>query len=219
MRHIQISKLSSRFKKACLALPLVALIFASCEEVQEAGRYDNWQARNEAFMDSLARELNALVVTEEDADRMQVGELFRIKDEQASTTDQEVYVYAKKIVANPEGQRPLYTETVSVYYYGTLINGDNFDGTFEGYSALDQEIPSPPDKVATEFDWTADFAIDDSGLRTGWKAALQLMKTGERWIVYLPYQSGYGAEGGGSIPGYSVLAFDIILDAIVAEED
>lgn len=219
MRHIQISKFSSRVKKACLALPLVALLFVSCEEVQEAGRYDDWQARNEVFMDSLARELNALVVTEEDADRMQVGELFRIKDEQASTTDQDVYVYAKKIVANPEGQRPLYTETVSVYYYGTLINGDRFDGTFEGYSALDQEIPSPPDKVATEFDWTADFAIDDSGLRTGWKTALQLMKTGERWIVYLPYQSGYGAEGGGSIPGYSVLAFDIILDAIVAEED
>ena len=201
----------------CLLMYLVC--FTACEEVEEAGRYDNWQARNEAFIDSLAHEPNVLVATEEDVDRVQVGELFRIMDEQASTTDQDVYVYGKKIVANPEGKRPLYTETVSVYYYGTLINGDRFDGTFDGYSALDREIPSPPDKVATEFDWTADFAIDDSGLRTGWKAALQLMKTGERWIVYLPYQSGYGTDGSGSIPGYSVLAFDIILDAIVADED
>ena len=198
---------------------MATLFFVSCEEVQEAGRYDNWQARNEAFIDSLSHEPNVFVATEADVDRMQVGELFRIKDEQASTTGQDVYVYCKKIVANPEGVRPLYTETVSVYYYGTLITGERFDGTFEGYSALDGEIPSPPDKVVTEFDWTTDFAIDDSGLRTGWKAALQLMKTGERWIVYLPYQSGYGTDGYGSIRGYSVLAFDIILDAIVAEED
>ncbi|WP_307757435.1 FKBP-type peptidyl-prolyl cis-trans isomerase [uncultured Mediterranea sp.] len=211
--------LNSQFKKLLLVLPLVTLFFVSCEEVQEASKYDNWQARNEAFIDSLSREPNVFVSKEEDADRMQVGELFRIKDDLASTTAQEVYIYCKKIVANTEGQRPIYTETVSTYYYGTLITGDKFDGTFNGYSAIDQEIPSPPDKVVTEFDWTADFAIDNSSLRTGWKAALQLMKTGERWMVYLPYQSAYGTSGSGSIPGYSTLAFDIVLDDIVTDED
>lgn len=211
--------LNSQFKKLLLVLPLVTLFFVSCEEVQEASKYDNWQARNEAFIDSLSREPIVFVSKEEDADRMQVGELFRIKDDLASTTAQEVYIYCKKIVANTEGQRPIYTETVSTYYYGTLITGDKFDGTFNGYSAIDQEIPSPPDKVVTEFDWTADFAIDNSSLRTGWKAALQLMKTGERWMVYLPYQSAYGTSGSGSIPGYSTLAFDIVLDDIVTDED
>ncbi len=211
--------LNSQFKKLLLVLPLVTLFFVSCEEVQEASKYDNWQARNEAFIDSLSREPNVFVSKEEDADRMQVGELFRIKDDLASTTAQEVYIYCKKIVANTEGQRPIYTETVSTYYYGTLITGDKFDGTFNGYSAIDQEIPSPPDKVVTEFDWTADFAIDNSSLRTGWKAALQLMKTGERWMVYLPYQSAYGTSGTEGIPGYSTLAFDIILDDIVTDED
>lgn len=211
--------LNSQFKKLLLVLPLVTLFFVSCEEVQEASKYDNWQARNEAFIDSLSREPNVFVATEADVDRMQVGELFRIKDDLASTTAQEVYIYCKKIVANTEGQRPIYTETVSTYYYGTLITGDKFDGTFNGYSAIDQEIPSPPDKVVTEFDWTADFAIDNSSLRTGWKAALQLMKTGERWMVYLPYQSAYGTSGSGSIPGYSTLAFDIVLDDIVTDED
>lgn len=211
--------LNSQFKKLLLVLPLVTLFFVSCEEVQEASKYDNWQARNEAFIDSLSREPNVFVATEADVDRMQVGELFRIKDDLASTTAQEVYIYCKKIVANTEGQRPIYTETVSTYYYGTLITGDKFDGTFNGYSAIDQEIPSPPDKVVTEFDWTADFAINNSSLRTGWKAALQLMKTGERWMVYLPYQSAYGTSGSKNIPGYSTLAFDIILDDIVTDED
>ena len=43
-------------KILCFLLPLAALLFASCEEVQEASKYDNWQARNEAFIDSIARE-------------------------------------------------------------------------------------------------------------------------------------------------------------------
>lgn len=211
--------LNSQFKKLLFVLPLVTLFFVSCEEVQEASKYDNWQARNEAFIDSLSREPNVFVATEVDVDRMQVGELFRIKDDLASTTAQEVYIYCKKIVANTEGQRPIYTETVSTYYYGTLITGDKFDGTFNGYSAIDQEIPSPPDKVVTEFDWTADFAIDNSSLRTGWKAALQLMRTGERWMLYIPYQSAYGTSGSKSIRGYSALAFDLILDDIVTDEE
>ena len=35
-------------KILCFLLPLAALLLASCEEVQEASKYDNWQARNEA---------------------------------------------------------------------------------------------------------------------------------------------------------------------------
>ena len=43
-------------KILCFLLPLAALLLASCEEVQEASKYDNWQSRNEAFIDSIARE-------------------------------------------------------------------------------------------------------------------------------------------------------------------
>ena len=36
-----------------LPILLLALAFTSCEETKEVSRYDNWQARNEAFIDSL----------------------------------------------------------------------------------------------------------------------------------------------------------------------
>ena len=36
-----------------LPILLLALVFTSCEETKEVSRYDNWQARNEAFIDSL----------------------------------------------------------------------------------------------------------------------------------------------------------------------
>ena len=36
------------------SLVLLALAFVSCSETEEVGKYDNWRARNEAFIDSLA---------------------------------------------------------------------------------------------------------------------------------------------------------------------
>ena len=205
------------FKTICFVLPLAALLFASCEEVQEASKYDNWQSRNEAFIDSIAGETGKVfVATLEDADRMEPGRLFAIATT-SGTTAGEQYVYCKKITANPEGRRPLYTETVSAYYYGTLITGDKFDGNFTGYSAVDRQELNAEDKKPTEFDAPAEFAV--SGMITGWTAALQLMRTGERWMLYIPYQSAYGTSGSKSIRGYSALAFDLILDDIVTDEE
>lgn len=205
------------FKTICFVLPLAALLFASCEEVQEASKYDNWQARNEAYIDSIAGETGKVfVATLEDADRMEPGRLFAIATT-SGTTAGEQYVYCKKITANPEGRRPLYTETVSAYYYGTLITGDKFDGNFTGYSAVDRQELNAEDKKPTVFDAPTEFTV--SGVITGWTAALQLMRTGERWMLYIPYQSAYGTSGSGSIPGYSALAFDIILDDIVTDEE
>ena len=43
-------------KKSLLFLPFLLWLagaFVSCEEVEEAGKYDNWRERNEAFADSI----------------------------------------------------------------------------------------------------------------------------------------------------------------------
>ena len=204
-------------KILCFLLPLAALLLASCEEVQEASKYDNWQARNEAFIDSIARETGGLIIdSEEKAAAVEVGRLFAIATT-AGTMSDDQYVYCKKITANPDGRRPLYTESVSAYYYGTLITGDRFDGNFTGYSALDQGTLNATDKAPTEFDAPSEFSV--SGVIAGWTAALQLMKTGERWMLYIPYQSGYGTSGSGSILGYSALTFDLDLVEVVEDED
>lgn len=204
-------------KILCFLLPLAALLFASCEEVQKASKYDNWQARNEAFIDSIARETGGLIIdSEEKAAAVEVGRLFAIATT-AGTMSGDQYVYCKKITANPDGRRPLYTESVSAYYYGTLITGDRFDGNFTGYSALDQGTLNATDKAPTEFDAPSEFSV--SGVIAGWTAALQLMKTGERWMLYIPYQSGYGTSGSGSILGYSALTFDLDLVEVVEDED
>ena len=37
------------------SLVLLTLAFVSCSETEEVGKYDNWRARNEAYIDSMLR--------------------------------------------------------------------------------------------------------------------------------------------------------------------
>ena len=201
-------------KILCFLLPLAALLFASCEEVQEASKYDNWQSRNEAFIDSIARETgDVLVATEEDALNMPVGKMFKVMLNSASVSGRAVYVYCRKVKANPSGRRPLYTETTSLYYCGSLITGDVFEGNFVGYTAVDQILSG--DKNPTEFDAPRDFTV--SGWL--WTDPIQFMREGERWLMYFPWEGAYGESGKDNIPGYSVLTFDVDFVEIVEDED
>lgn len=207
-------------KKFLLLLPFLfflAGVWVSCEEVEEAGKYDNWRERNEAFADSIKRLTGEnYVATAEQADAMEPGKLYAIQTT-AGTTEGMQYVYCKKLVKNETGERPLYTgyhSVVSAFYYGTLITGDSFDGNFEGYSSLDKDIPwNGTMKEPTAFDSSASFSV--SGVIDGWTAALQYMRTGERWMLYIPWQSAYGASGQNDIRGYSALTFDLVLERIV----
>ena len=207
-----------------LLLAIGALV--SCEEVEEASEYDNWRERNEAFIDSIRRETGEIyVATEEYVQRVPEGQLFAIRDWQVSTNENAYYIYCKKIKALDDyttARRPLSTETVSAYYYGTLINGLNFDGNFSGYGATDQGFLDKNDaeKAPTDFDSPAEFDVNGN-IISGWSIVLQYMYVGERWIVYIPWQCGYGSSGSssGSIPGYSALAFDMQLEGVVEDED
>ena len=97
-----------------------------------------------------------------------------------------------RIIQNGYGKRPASTDTVKVYYTGTLINHVIFDGTSPGLPAsmkLNSVIP-------------------------GWIEALQLMREGDHWLLTIPPNLGYGVRGspdGTTIPPNQVLVFDIRL--------
>ena len=96
-----------------------------------------------------------------------------------------------RIIQNGYGKRPAATDAVTVYYTGTLINKVIFDGTSPGLPAtmrLSSVIP-------------------------GWIEALQLMREGDRWLLTIPPNLGYGVRGSGegTIPPNQVLLFDIRL--------
>lgn len=199
-----------------VAATLLLGMFTSCDEVSEAGEYDNWTVRNQQFVDSLHTLVGSNVVTTlEEADAMPLQKHFAVEVPVSSTTAGKAYVYCQKLVSNPDGERPLYAghnSTVSAFYYGTLITGDMFDGNFTGFSATDKDVSNIEEKQPTSSDEPVDFNV--KSVIAGWTWPLQYMHEGERWIVYIPQECAYGTDDNGSIPGYSALTFDIILDDV-----
>ena len=101
-----------------------------------------------------------------------------------------------EILVAGDGDKPVAESTVRTHYHGTLIDGTVFD------SSVDRGEP-------------AEFPVN--GVIAGWTEALQLMRTGSKWRLYLPYQLAYGERGaGGAIGPYAALIFDVELLAIVS---
>jgi FKBP-type peptidyl-prolyl cis-trans isomerase FklB len=92
---------------------------------------------------------------------------------------------------NKEGIHPLPVDTVVVNYIGTLVDGTEFDNSFKRGKP-------------------ASFPLN--GVIKGWTAILQMMVPGDKWIVYIPYELGYGEQGSsGTIPPGAALTFVIHL--------
>jgi peptidylprolyl isomerase/FKBP-type peptidyl-prolyl cis-trans isomerase FklB len=97
-----------------------------------------------------------------------------------------------KIVRNgpATGMRPQEGDLIKVHYEGKLPDGTVFDSSYE------RGAPA---------------AMPLDGLIPGWIEALKLMRPGDEWIIFLPPELGYGAEGAGKIPPNSALIFRIEL--------
>lgn len=178
------------------SLVLIALAFTACSETEEVSRYDNWQARSEAFIDSIANvyvgQQNGSIAVTDEKER-----LYAFTD---LTNNQKIYV--KKIQDGDGTESPVYTSTISAYYRMSYLNGDVVQQTFTGTEP-------------TEFDSPAEFSLD--GVISGWSYTLVHMKAGDFWTLYIPYQSGYGSGTGsdGSLQAYSALVYNVKLDKIV----
>lgn len=188
---------------------LLTLFFVSCSETEEAGRYDNWQTRNEAYIDSLTN------VFETAPDK---GGLSRIRV-QSGTSSDFLYYKVKTAITTDEqndelaGRQPTSNATVKVYYKGTNILGEYFDGNFSG------KDPVAGDPNANVGDSTPAL-MPLSSMITGWIEALQVMKIGDRWEIFIPAKYAYGStDKSTQIPAYSTLIFDIqLLDSDAVSE-
>jgi len=175
--------------KKIVLLPVLLLMmllsFTSCNESTAVSQYDNWQQRNQTYLDSLQNVV----------DSKSNPNLFVV----TAMSNSKLKIYAEKVAGYVEtGGRPLDTDTVQVYYRGKLINGEVFDQNFS------ETNPNP------NFDIPFKTAVN-GGVIAGWTEVLRLMKKGERWMVYIPYQLAYGTAGSGAILGYSTLIFDMNL--------
>lgn len=100
-----------------------------------------------------------------------------------------------KVITEGKGQMPKATDTVTVNYKGTLIDGTEFDSSYK------RKEP-------------ATFPV--SGVIKGWTEALQLMPVGSKWELFVPADLAYGERGtmGGPIGPNAVLIFEVELLSI-----
>lgn len=100
-----------------------------------------------------------------------------------------------EVLKKADGPKPAVTDTVSVHYRGTLINGTEFDSSYKRGEP-------------------ATFPLQ--GVIKGWTEALQLMPVGSKWKLVIPSELAYGERGAGSDIGPNeTLIFEVELLGIV----
>jgi len=102
-----------------------------------------------------------------------------------------------KVITTGTGPTPKATDTVSVNYKGTLIDGTEFD-------------------ASDKHGGPATFPVN--GVIPGWTEALQLMPVGSKWQLFIPPSLAYGENGPPSIGSNQALIFEVELVSIKKPE-
>jgi len=103
-----------------------------------------------------------------------------------------------QVLQEGTGAKPGPNDRVTVHYTGTTLKGEKFD------SSYDRGTP-------------ATFPV--GGVIPGWTEALQLMKAGAKYKIFIPAELAYGENGSGPAIGpNSVLVFDVELISVEKEK-
>ena len=102
-----------------------------------------------------------------------------------------------KILLAGTGPKPTTSDTVTVNYRGTLVNGTEFDSSYK----RGQPTTFPV-----------------AGVIKGWTEALQLMPVGSKWQLFIPSDLAYGERGPGDIGPNATLIFEVELLKIAEKE-
>ena len=95
-----------------------------------------------------------------------------------------------KVISPGSGASPKPTDSVTVNYRGTLLDGTEFDSSYKRGQP-------------------AQFQVD--GVIKGWQEALVLMKPGAKWELYIPPELAYDLNSPPPIPPGSMLKFEVEL--------
>jgi FKBP-type peptidyl-prolyl cis-trans isomerase FkpA len=95
-----------------------------------------------------------------------------------------------EVLKNGEGSKPKATDTVTVNYLGTLLDGTEFDSSY----SRNKSASFPLNRVIK-----------------GWTEGVQLMNVGAKYKFYVPADLAYGARSTGKISSHSSLIFEVEL--------
>ncbi|MDI7258626.1 MAG: FKBP-type peptidyl-prolyl cis-trans isomerase [Thermodesulfobacteriota bacterium] len=98
-----------------------------------------------------------------------------------------------RVIKNGSGKKPKLTDTVTTHYKGTLIDGTEFDSSYQRGQPASFQV---------------------NGVVAGWTEALQRMEEGAKWQLFVPSQLAYGERGAGPIGPNATLIFEVELISV-----
>lgn len=124
-------------------------------------------------------------------DSQETIEQYLTRSNLMSTVTKDPRGFYYQIMTPGTGATPTLSSKVTVFYKGSLTNGNIFD----------QTSANP-----------VTFGLNQ--LILGWQYGIPLVKAGGRIMLYLPPSLGYGSQSMGQIPANSALIFDITLQGV-----
>jgi FKBP-type peptidyl-prolyl cis-trans isomerase len=105
-----------------------------------------------------------------------------------------------EVIRSGNGATPTKADTVTTHYQGKLISGKIFDGSYKTKEPAEDDDP---------------ISFSVGGVIKGWTEALQLMKVGDKWRLFIPSELAYGErQQGRDIGPNSILIFELELIGI-----
>ncbi len=185
--------IASRLKQQGIELDVPALNQGMTDAFNGSEYTINDEQRLEAKTQFTAELRDAMVKEQADsaATNLATGKAFleeNGKKEGIITTDSGLQY---KILSTGDGKMPKASDTVTTHYKGTLIDGREFDSSYKR-------------------DTPASFPV--KGVIKGWTEALQLMRVGDKWQLFIPSDLAYGATKRSElIEANSTLIFELEL--------
>ncbi len=211
--------------KTLISVIVASMAFVSCQETDNTfDPYENWQARNADWWEAIVRDSVHAAI---DQAKAQWGEqwqehcqwrmirtLYKSQDEAGTILDSICVkdlgndLTGEELQASIEKGSPAHSDSVRISFRGYLMPALNYTG-HGSEMAVVQEVFSTSYYGDYNPSTATPVLMGISGLVEGFKTALQYMKDGDHWMIYIPYKLGYNATAQGKIPAYSTLQFDV----------
>lgn len=158
-----------------------------------AGKAEMTEEETRAALESLDKRVAEKMKTqaaEKAATNKKAGDEFRAEFEKKDGVKKTESGLLYQVMTPGEGETPKETDTVQVHYKGTLIDGTQFDSSYD----RGEPATFPLNRVIP-----------------GWTEGVQLMKVGAKYKFVIPPELAYGEQDTPTIPANSTLVFEVEL--------